>query len=98
MLVEDTDACRNACPGAEILGRLCYARSYGYRRVAMPAQGQKSWDTVASKAQRARVSDIAMTAQGRKILGHAAVDLGIDRPAHRNACPGAENPGTRTEC
>ena len=36
---------RNACPGAEILGRpspvFCMVR---YRDIAMPAQGQKSWD------------------------------------------------------
>ena len=44
MITSSLSSGRNACPGAEILGRLCYARSYGYRRVAMPAQGQKSWD------------------------------------------------------
>ena len=60
---------RNACPGAEILGRVeAPGGPHGHRGIAMPAQGQKSWD--ASRSARAFTTAARRNAcPGAEILG-----------------------------
>ena len=56
---------RNACPGAEILGRPRRFFVWFLSRFAMPAQGQKSWDWTKSMVSSYLVR-VAMPAQGQK--------------------------------
>ena len=60
------------------------------RAVAMPAQGQKSWDALSSWGSRQRSWPCRNACPGAEILGRKSPTGTTRSGSCRNACPGAE--------
>ena len=67
---------RNACPGAEILGQGRHRRrKTKHAGIAMPAQGQKSWDPRPVTATKNETRGHRNACPGAEILGRILAEL-----------------------